>query len=97
LIRINLGNVYLSTGDYEKALEQYESALKIQESSQPSDHPDVAVTLHNLAVVQARQGNNNEAKEYLERAEEIAGQTLSLKHPFMTLLDKTKNLLVGEG
>jgi tetratricopeptide (TPR) repeat protein len=78
------------------ALEEYESALKIQESSLPGDHPDIARTLHNLAVVHAHRGNMDAAKEYLERAEETAGKTLSGKHPVMTLLGKTKNFMVEE-
>jgi tetratricopeptide (TPR) repeat protein len=96
LLRVNLGNVYLSAGDYEKAFEEYENALKIQEQSLPGNHQDIVRTLHNLAVVQAQRGNMEQAKEYLERAEATASRTLPSKHPIMTLLDKTKKFLVEE-
>jgi tetratricopeptide (TPR) repeat protein len=96
LPRVNLGNVYLSAGQYDLALVEYESAFKIQESALPGDHPDIARTLHNLAVVHFHRGNMEQAKEYLERAEETAGRTLSTKHPMMNLLVKTKNLMVEE-
>jgi hypothetical protein len=36
------------------------------------------------------------AKEYLTRAEETAGRTLSTKHPMMALLGKTKDFMVDE-
>ncbi len=39
LPRVNLGNVKLAAGQYEEALEEYESALKLQEASLPGDHP----------------------------------------------------------
>jgi tetratricopeptide (TPR) repeat protein len=96
LPRVNLGNVYLSDGQYDKALEEYENALELQEKSLPGDHPDIARTLHNLAVVHTHRGNMEQAKDYLERAEETAGRTLSAKHPVMNLLAKTKNYMVEE-
>jgi hypothetical protein len=37
-----------------------------------------------------------QAKEYLERAEETAGRTLSAKDPMMTLPGKTRNFMVEE-
>ncbi|CAF3181105.1 unnamed protein product [Rotaria sp. Silwood2] len=94
LQRVNLGNVHLATGNYETALQEYELALKLQEAFLPPDHADKARTLHNLAIVHASQGNKDEAKKYLERAKEIAGQTLSLKHPGIASFDKTKDILV---
>ena len=95
LPRVNLGNVYLAGGEYKLAQQEYESALELQKSL-PSDHPDIARTLHNLAVVQANRGMMEQAQEYLERAEETARKTLSGKHPIMGFLSKTKNLMVDE-
>ncbi|CAF1283320.1 unnamed protein product [Rotaria sordida] len=62
LLRVNLGNIHLTVGNYQMALEEYEAAIKLQETSLPSNHPDIARTLHNLAIVHAHQGNKNEAK-----------------------------------
>ncbi|CAF5195811.1 unnamed protein product, partial [Rotaria sp. Silwood1] len=83
---VNLGNVYLASRDYSKACEEYEIALKLQQQLLSSDHPDIARTLHNLALVQTHFGNIEQAKQYLERAEEIAGHTLSSKHPVVSLI-----------
>ena len=77
-------------------MREYDEALKLQEASLPGDHPDVARTLHNLAVVHAHRGDMDTAKGYLERAEDTASRTLSAKHPVMTLLSKTKNFMVEE-
>jgi len=96
LLKVHFGNVYLSTGHYEKALEEYENALQIQELSLPGNHLDLARTLHYLSIVQTRQGDNKQAKQYLERAEQIAARTLSKKHPLMVSLDQTKKLLLEE-
>ncbi|CAF1320554.1 unnamed protein product [Rotaria sordida] len=60
------------------------------------DHPDIARTLHNLAVVQTHLGNIEQARQYLERAEETAGRTLPSKHPVMSLLHKTKGVMAEE-
>ncbi|CAF1424071.1 unnamed protein product [Adineta steineri] len=94
LLKINLGNLYLAMGDYENAYKQYDSALKIQESSLPNNHPDIVRTLHNLAVVQTHRGINDQAKQYLERAEEIASKTLLSELPVMNLLAKTNDFMV---
>ncbi|CAF1200789.1 unnamed protein product [Rotaria sordida] len=62
LLRVNLGNIHLTAGNYQMALEEYEAVIKLQETSLPSNHPDIARTLHNLAIVHAHQGNKNESK-----------------------------------
>ncbi|CAF5096289.1 unnamed protein product, partial [Rotaria sp. Silwood1] len=41
-------------------------------------------------------GNIELAKQYLQRAEETAGHTLSSKHPVMSLLHKTKAVMAEE-
>lgn len=96
LPRVNLGNVFFAAGQYDLAAVEYKNALELQIGSLPADHPDIARTLHNIAVVYAHQGDLIQAKEYLERAEETASRMLSNKHPVMNLLGKTKNFLVDE-
>ena len=88
--------MHLAAGQLDMALTEYESALRLQEASLPADHPDIARTLHNLAVIYVHRKDFVKAKEYLERAEETAGRTLSNKHPVMALVSKTKNLMVDE-
>ena len=93
---MNLGNVYFAAGQYDLSLLEYQGALELQEASLPGDHPDIARTLHNIAVVYAHRGDLIRAKEYLDRAEDTAKRMLSSKHPVMNLLGKTKNFLVDE-
>lgn len=88
--------MYLAGGRLDLALVEYESALKLQQGSLPIDHPDIARTLHNLAVVYVQRKDFVKAREYLERAEETAGRTLSNRHPVMTLVSKTKNFMVDD-
>lgn len=93
---MNLGNVYRAAGDYEKARIEYEFALELQVKALPSDHPDIARTLHNLAVVYSHLHETEKAKEYLERAQETAKRTLSEKHPMMALLNQTSNWMAAD-
>lgn len=94
--RVNLGNVYFAAGQYDLSLMEYQSALELQEASLPADHPDIARTLHNIAVIYSYQGDLIKSREYLDRAEDTAKRMLSNKHPVMNLLGKTKNFLVDE-
>ena len=89
--RVNLANVYLAAGDHDMAFKEYSEALKLQETSLPADHPDIARTLHNLAVVQMHRDRVLEAKEYLDRAESTASRTLPVEHPLIVLLNRTKD------
>lgn len=93
LPRVNLGNVYVAVGDYNKAREEYEAALKIQQASLPTDHLDIIRTLHNIAVVYVWEGKIELAKEYLKRVEEMASRTVSATHPIMKLINDTKDKL----
>ena len=95
-VRINFGNVYFAQEDYQKALEEYGAALKLQQGSLSSDHPYIAQTLHNLALVHVRQKNIDETKICLKRAEEIAREYLPVNHPLMISIGQTKQLLLDE-
>ena len=47
----NLGNVYNSQGQYERALENYQKVLEIFIKVSGQDHPDVATSLMNVGNV----------------------------------------------
>ena len=85
--------MYLALAQYDKALNEYQTALQIQEQLLPIDHPDIIRTMHNLAVIHIHLGSSPKAKEFLARAEETAVQMFSAEHPMMTLLGKTKEYL----
>jgi tetratricopeptide (TPR) repeat protein len=48
--------VYKSQGDYTKALEYYEKSLEIELAKLGADHPNVAITYGNMALVYKKQG-----------------------------------------
>lgn len=95
-LRLNIGDVHLANEDYQKAREEYEAALQLQTATLPADNPYIVQTLHNLAMVHAHQGNMDEANKYLKRAEEIAREVLSVKHPLVASIERTKTLLLNE-
>jgi CHAT domain-containing protein len=70
--------VYYSQGRYEEALKAYGRALAIREKALGSEHPDVAQTLNNLAVVEVTQRNWADAQHYWERATHILERRTSL-------------------
>ncbi|MCK5176302.1 MAG: tetratricopeptide repeat protein, partial [Candidatus Aenigmarchaeota archaeon] len=67
----NLGGAYKSKGEYDKAIEYLEKAVKILEE----DHPDVAVSYNNLGEVYRLKGEYDKAIEYLEKALKISLKT----------------------
>jgi hypothetical protein len=56
-------------------------ALLIKEAHLGSDHPDVALTVHNLAVLRAEQGRSDEARVLLARALRTFENRLDDEHP----------------
>lgn len=60
------------------------------EASLPKEHPDIARTLNNIAVVYRAIGDPIEAKNYLDRVDETLGKTLSTGHPLIVTLAQTK-------
>jgi serine/threonine protein kinase/Tfp pilus assembly protein PilF len=75
-----MGNVYVSLGLYKKAEPLLEKALKTREGLLPSDHPDVAAALNNLALLYKNQGQYAAAEPLYRRALVIREKTLSPDH-----------------
>jgi tetratricopeptide (TPR) repeat protein len=91
---VSLANIHFGLGKINIALDEYNQALQMQEESLPNNHPDIARTLYDLALVQIRLGQRTEARDYFQRAIHIADQTLSVTHPFMRLItDNQKHAL----
>jgi eukaryotic-like serine/threonine-protein kinase len=63
------------------AAEHYERALRIKESLLGPDHPDVAMTVHNLAVLRTTEGRREEAEALYRRALAIFERALGPDHP----------------
>ncbi|MBI5521341.1 MAG: toll/interleukin-1 receptor domain-containing protein [Desulfarculus sp.] len=72
--RLALGGVLFLLGRYIDALDHGIKALKIIEQSLPADHPNIIVTLSNLAACHAKQGNHGQAAELRARAQALKAQ-----------------------
>ena len=67
----NIGNVYLSLGVYDAALENYKTSLDLKTKSLPTNHLSIAQTLRNIGLVYEQDENSADAIEYYRRAEQI--------------------------
>ena len=67
--------------DLKAAKRHYERALAILLQTLGPQHPDVAASYNNVALVLSGQGDLKQAKEYHERALTIRLQTLGPQHP----------------
>lgn len=81
---VNLGYYYIDAGDYEKAKEASEEALKLS--------PGFGPAYDNLGVMAYRQGNLEEAQHNLERALELRGTMASSKY-YLGLVHEAKGEL----
>eukprot|EP00971_Amphidinium_carterae_P095447 1888489-Amphidinium_carterae.2 len=79
---MNLGNAYGNLRDSTKQRDYLERALRMQESHYGPEHPEVAVTLYNLAVASERDGDLASAREQVKRALHIfEASSLGAEHP----------------
>jgi tetratricopeptide (TPR) repeat protein len=76
------GAVYLrNRGRFAEAEPLYERSLAILEKSLGGDHPDVATSLNNLAVLYKNQGRLAKAKPLYKRSLAIREKSLGSDHP----------------
>jgi len=71
LMTSNLGETRMMAGDIDGAVSHFRRAIKQQESSLGPTHPDLGLTLTNLAGAQTMQGHAKDALETLDRAATI--------------------------
>ena len=72
---------YDSQGKYDKAIEQYERALKIKENAFGVDHINTASTIMNLGITFEQIGNLVLATTHLKRGYNIFLSSLGPQHP----------------
>jgi tetratricopeptide (TPR) repeat protein len=78
----NQAGVYLhERGRYQEAEPLHQQALAIREQALGPQHPDVATSLNNLALLYRAQGKYGEAEPLYQRALAIWEQTLGPQHP----------------
>ena len=77
----NLGGVYELQGRPTEALHVHQEALVLKQKVLPSDHPDIALSLANIAISFQSLGQNSEALQHNDRAMEILQKALGAEHP----------------
>ena len=81
-------------GKYVLAEQNLQRALVVQKKTLGSDHPDLAKTLYNLAVLYGQQGKYDKAKPLFRQALTIDEKVLGPEHPdIATLLDNYAGVL----
>jgi tetratricopeptide (TPR) repeat protein len=70
-------------------LEEYKLALEIYESSLPSDHSDIAMTLGNIGIVYEEKRKWKDALSYYKKAEAIYHQALDSTHPDVVNIEQS--------
>ena len=68
-------------GRYEEAEPLFQRSLEIKEKALGGDHPDLATTLNNLALLYSDQGRYEEAEPLYQRSLEIYEKALGDDHP----------------
>ena len=76
----NMGLVWKSKGNYDKALEYYEMSLVISIKTIGENHSWVAATYGNIGQVWDSKGNYDKALEYYEKSLAISIETIGGNH-----------------
>ena len=74
--------IYLRIGDYNRALEYYNNALKIREKVLGTEHPSTATSYNNIGLCYDNLGDYDKALEYYNKALKISEKVLGTEHPF---------------
>jgi tetratricopeptide (TPR) repeat protein len=66
---------------FEEADALVNKSLQVRESKLPAGHPHLALSLHSLGRLRARQGLHADTEQYYKRALAIREAALPLEHP----------------
>jgi serine/threonine-protein kinase len=77
-----LGIQYVYAGRFAEAVEQFQSALKIDRLALGEDYPRTLMETHNLAVALQSIGRFDEAEPLFHRTNEQLARVLGAEHPF---------------
>ncbi|MCH9651187.1 MAG: serine/threonine-protein kinase [Deltaproteobacteria bacterium] len=91
----NLGLLLYRTGQAEMAESLLREAVSVHEGKLGSDHPDLANSLQNLAMV-LRQQRNGEAEQAVRRVLEIQRSRLGPEHPVVVATLKNLALVLAD-
>jgi tetratricopeptide (TPR) repeat protein len=92
------GSYLFERGRYRQAEPLYERALNIRERTLDPNHPDVAQSLNNLALIYRTLGRHEQAAPLYERALRILEQALGPHHPILAIsLDGLASICSSRG
>jgi serine/threonine protein kinase len=93
-IRQTLGSVYTELGDYAKAIEHYEAALRIQREHLGKSHLDTLRSLNGLATARWWGGEPSLAEPLARQGLEASRRALGEKHPLTLQFMQTRAFVV---
>ena len=82
---VSLGRFYAGQGAYEQAVPWREQCLVVTRERLGEEHPDVALSLNNLAFLYQSQGRYAEAEAHFQQALELYKRLRAEEHPDMAL------------
>ena len=85
---MGLGNVYNRQGRYKQALQEYEKCLKIQVDKLGHEHPDVAISKFNIALLLRNMDKAAESKQMFTEAAGIFRAALGADHPHTKMAER---------
>ena len=83
LVYTNIGDVYVSKGNYSIASDYYEKALSLALNLEPNPHPYLASIYNSIGLFNDRTGKYDEAITNLEKARNIKFIYVPANHLFM--------------
>ena len=81
----SIGSIFVSMGNWDKALECYQAALKNQEYSLFSNHPAVAQTYSSIGTIYRNMGKYTEALSFFEKDLEIKKRSCPSNDPDLAI------------
>ena len=79
-IYIQMGKVYISMNNKEKASEMFDKAIKSQLKFLPSNHPDISYTYIGFSLLYSQIDDEEKAFHYLDKAYQLQLETLPENH-----------------
>jgi CHAT domain-containing protein/tetratricopeptide (TPR) repeat protein len=79
-----LGWLYHTLGQYDDAEHLYRSSLKTRTAKLPPDHPDLALSEYNLALLLGSKGKWDEAAAEMDQARQTLGRHVDHTLPYLT-------------
>ena len=77
----NIGNIYQSKGEYDKALKFHQKAVKIRLKLLGEEHSDTATSYNDIGLAYTGKGEYDKALKFHQKALEIRLKLMGEKHP----------------